>query len=100
MAKVSPDKIQKEIDQQEDDNYGTGYIDGDPDKFSNTEEMVEDVTGNEIDEEAPEGFTMADEVGEAEEALEDNEDYESDEPETLMEKQEKLSSDEGDLGDE
>lgn len=99
MAKVSPDKIQKEIDKQEDENYGTGYIDGDPDKFSNTEEMVEDVTGNEIDEEAPEGFTMADEVDEAEEALEDNEDYESDEPETLMEKQEKLSSDEDDFGD-
>lgn len=100
MVKIPPDKVQKEIDRQEDETYGTDFIDGNPDKFTDTTRMVEEVTGKKVDEDDPEGFTIADEVDEAEEALEDNADYESDDPDTLMEKQEELSSDEDDLGDE
>ena len=80
MVKQKPDEIEEQLNKQEDEVYGTGYVDGDPDKFDDTEDMVEDVTGNapsgnydgeEEDEEDEGGFSIADEVEKDEKAVQD-----------------------------
>ena len=68
MPKPKQDQIDEELQKQDDDVYGTGYTDGDPDKFADTEEMVKDVTGNEPDPEQ-DGFEMEEEIEEDERAV-------------------------------
>lgn len=60
MVRIPPDQVQKEVDQEEDINYGTGYTDGDHEKFEDTGEMVKEVTGNEPEEGEP--FEIAEEI--------------------------------------
>jgi hypothetical protein len=97
MAKPRPDEVQKELEEQDDDVYGTGYTDGDPDKFADTEEMVKDVTGNDPDPER-DGFEIEEEVEDDEKSIRDDEPEdkaqdEIDEIESAIEKVEKEKRD-------
>lgn len=67
MPKPTQDQIDEELQKQEDEVYGTAYTDGDPEKFVDTEGMVEEVTGDEPEEGKP--FSIADAVDEDEEAI-------------------------------
>lgn len=88
MARQSPDDIQKEVEEQEEEVYGTGTAgssDPDPDIVTrdDSEEKLEDAVGNEIDNTKP--FSLADEVEKDEKARRSK----PIEPETEMEKVEK-----------
>lgn len=86
MAKPSQDEIDKQLKKQDDDVYGDAYVDGDPDKFSDTGEMIEDVTGNEPDDTKPYSI--------AKEELEDAKDIRDDKPEDKEEEEiEEIESD-------
>lgn len=69
MPKPRPDEIEKELEEQDDQVYGTSYTDGEHDKFGDTEEMIKEVTGDDPDEEQ-DGFSIAEEVEKDEEAIE------------------------------
>jgi hypothetical protein len=62
MARPTPDEVQKEIKQAEDDFYGDEtYAGSNPSgEVKNSDEMLEDVIGNKPDED--EAFSIADEV--------------------------------------
>jgi len=99
MVRIPPGKVQEEVDEQEDINYGTGYTEGDPDKFDSTKEMVEDVIGNEPDEDKP--FSIAEAVEDDEEARledkpEDDEEIELESELEQIEKEEKYRKDASD----
>lgn len=67
MPKPTQDQIDEELQKQEDEVYGTDYTDG-GEKFHDTEEMIEEVTGDEPIEGKP--FSIAEAVEEDEEAIE------------------------------
>jgi len=78
MARLTPDELQKQLDQQA-DIYGDGddTISGsapDPDKIASksTEDHLVDVIGNEPDPEE-DGFNLGDEVNEDEEDIQEKE---------------------------
>ncbi len=70
MVKIPPSKIDEELKKQDDDVYGTDYTDGGPDKFSDTEEMIQNVIGNKPDPEE-DGFEIAEEIDKDEESVQD-----------------------------
>jgi hypothetical protein len=88
------DDIQKQLKKQEEEVYGDSYTEGDHEVFDDTEEMVEDVTGDEPDEDKP--YSLADEVEHDEEDLKvkpindyQQEPDDNSQPETEIEKLEK-----------
>jgi hypothetical protein len=85
MVRQHPDDIQKEVDEQEDEFYGEGTVSGsapDPEKVlrDDTAGMVENVVGNDPDDEGEDGFNLGTEVNDDEQAIEDKpiDDYMSD----------------------
>lgn len=78
MAKQDPRKIAEELKKQNDDSYGDDYVDGDPDKFKNTHEMLEDAVGNAPLDGVP--YSIDDEIDGDEEGLEKSplEDFDTD----------------------
>lgn len=102
MPKPKPDEIDEELKKQDDAVYGTSYTEGDPDKFADTKEMVEEVIGNEPDEER-DGFLIAEEVEDDEEAIADGAGtpgYRPDEPESELDKIERKEKYKEDASDE
>lgn len=97
MARQSPDDVQKEIEELEDENYGDETISGTnprPDADDDVEDFMEDVVGEDFDEE--DDLDIADEIEDDEENIRDEEinDYQPDddddvEPESELEKIEK-----------
>ena len=106
MAKPKPDELAEELKKQEDEVYGTGYTDGDPEKFGDTEDMLEDVIGNspvgDEEEEEEDGFSIADAVAKDEEAAIHNkpQDAEEKELETELEKAERKEKHKEDASNE
>jgi hypothetical protein len=103
MVRPHPDDIKKELEEQEDAYYGDETVSGsnpNPAKVTqnDTEDNIEDVTGNEPKAGVP--FSLADEVDDDEMARRGrkNKDYyEEDEPESEMEKIEKVDGHQADL---
>lgn len=106
MARQRPDDVQKEIEELEDENYGDETVSGTnprPDADDDVEDFMEDVVGEDFDEDKP--FNMGDEVNEDEIEIRDDEinDYtpepdtdDDEEPEdylTKIEKKEDLTTD-------
>lgn len=84
------DDIKKELEEQEDENYGTDWVDGAPDEFRSTKEMVKEVYGEDAKEdiEGNEPFSMAEEIEEDQKkrkATDDNDDEEEEENEGIIE---------------
>lgn len=98
MPKPRPDEIEEQLQAQDDAVYGTAYVDGDPDKYSDTDQMLEDVIGNEPDEEE-DGFSLAEEVDKDEKAIlvgSPNDDDESESEMDKIERKEKFKEDASD----
>jgi len=70
-------KLEEQIQEQDEETYGTGHTDGDQDLYSNTKDMVKEVTGNEPDPER-DGFSIAEEVEKDEEDIEAGSDQQTD----------------------
>ncbi len=66
MVREDPTKVQKEVQEQEDETYGTDYTEGVHEKFGDTEEVLEETIGNKPKKKIP--FILADEVEEDEKA--------------------------------
>lgn len=78
MGRVPPNKLDEEVKQQENEVYGTDYVDSGEGVYDDTEEMVKDVIGNEPEDDEP--FSIAQEVEDDEKELRSlNDDDEEDE---------------------
>jgi len=98
MARQRPEDVIKEVNQQEDDNYGDETISGTnprPDSDDDLEKVMDDVVGSDFDEEKP--LDIADEIEDDEEEIQkgeindyqSEEDPENEEPEGELERIEK-----------
>lgn len=83
-------KIEEQIQEQDEDTYGTEHTDGGDEVYADTEELVKDVTGNlpkDDEDEEEGGYTVADAVDNDEEAIEEDKPEDKDEEEVETEEE-------------